>query len=417
MNFLRAVSRVILGVVFILSGFFKAIDPIGGGLKIKEYLTAFHLDFFDFLSIPGAIFLAAAEFIIGVSILKGLRVRFFALAAFWFMVFFTLLTLVLALFNPVKDCGCFGDAIHLTNWQTFFKNVVLMGAAIIIYLQRNNFEPIAGKIVERFYIVIYSVLIIGISIYALVKIPQIDLGDYKAGTDLIEYQGGAEQEYNTIFIYSKDGQEKEFTINNLPDSTWNFVDSKTTLVSQATGVEHVDFSLKNAEGEYIAGQVLELEQPVFIASFYRVASVSDRTIERLKRLRDTLQANNALFYIMSGNNVDETEKVFDRVNIPLLYTDYKTALSFNRSNGGLTYIYEGTVITKWASGSYPYTLLRHKILSRDPEIIMANSIIGDQLFAEICLGLIFCMIVILRFLSKFLYKRYLSKLEALENIN
>lgn len=417
MSFLRAVSRVILGVVFILSGFFKAIDPIGGGLKIKEYLAAFHLDFFDFLSIPGAILLAAAEFIIGVSILKGLRVRFFAVAAFWFMAFFTLLTLVLALFNPVKDCGCFGDAVHLTNWQTFFKNIVLMGAAVIIYIQRKNFEPIAGKIVERFYIVIYSALILVISLYALIKMPQIDLGDYKPGTDLIEYQTGAEQEYSTIFIYSKEGQEKEFTINNLPDSTWNFVDSKTTLVSEDAPTAHLDFSLKDAAGEYIARQVLELKKPVFILSFYRVASVSDRTIEKLKRLRDTLNTNHAAFYIMSGNSVEQTEKAFAGLNIPLVYTDYKTALSFNRSNGGLTYLYEGDVIAKWSSGNYPYTFLRSKVLSRDPEIIMANSIIGDQLFTEICLVLIFFMIVILRFLSKFLYKKYLSKLEALENIN
>ncbi|MEF9986533.1 MAG: DoxX family membrane protein [Bacteroidales bacterium] len=138
MHILRAISRVLIGAVFILSGFFKAIDPIGGGLKIKEYLAAFHLGFIDFMDIPFAIMLAVAEFIIGVSILKGLRMKFFAIAVFWFMLFFTMLTLYSAIYNPVKDCGCFGEAVHLTNWQTFYKNIVLILAAWILYLQRNR---------------------------------------------------------------------------------------------------------------------------------------------------------------------------------------------------------------------------------------------------------------------------------------
>lgn len=417
MSFLRAISRVLIGGIFILSGFFKAIDPIGGGLKIKEYLTAFHLGFLDFIDIPAALLLAAAEFIIGVSILKGLRMKFFAVAAFWFMAFFTLLTLYSAIFNPVKDCGCFGEAIHLTNWQTFFKNIVLLGAAFIIYLQRNKFEPIAGKLVERTYVTIYTIFILGISVYALIKMPQIDLGDYKAGTDLVDYEdSGAKKVYNTIFIYSKDDKEQEFNINNLPDSTWNFVDAKTTLVQSGSEEESVDFVLKDSEGNYVSQQILNRESPMFFASFYNVEKVSKKTIGKLKRLNDTLAVNGAILYIISGNGIESTEKAFEGAIIPILYTDYKTILSFNRSNGGLTYISEGNIVEKWASGSYPFSSIR-RILSRDPEVLMANGIIGDQLFAEICLALIFFMIVILRFISKLLYKRYLSKLETLEDIN
>lgn len=416
MSFLRGFSRFILGAVFILSGFFKAIDPIGGGLKIKEYLHAFHLDFFDFLSIPASVALSSVEFLIGVAVLKGLKMRFFSVAAFGFMLFFTLLTLYSAFFNPVQDCGCFGEALHLTNWETFYKNLVLLAAATLIFVQRKKFEPIATSRLELSYILIYALLIGGISAYALVRLPQIDLGDYRAGTNLSDDQGSAaEKIYHTIFIYSKEGKEQEFTIDNLPDSTWQFVDSKTTLVSEGESEQGGEFILKNNEGEYVSSAILSQEQPLFFASFYQTERVSAKKIERLRRLNDTLQTNGGLLYIVSGNGPEQTEKAFEGVNIPILYSDYKTVLSFNRSNGGLTYVSGGEVITKWASGDYPFESIR-KSLSRDPEVLMANSVIGDQLFAEICLALIFFMIVILRFISKWMYKRYLAQLEELEDM-
>ncbi|MBQ2133828.1 MAG: DoxX family protein, partial [Bacteroidales bacterium] len=136
MRILRAICRVVFGILFVFSGFIKAIDPIGSALKIKEYFGAMHLAFMDFLSIPGAILLSTTEFIIGVAILKGLRINLFSKLALWFISFFTLLTLWIYLFNPVSDCGCFGEAIHLSNKATFIKNLVLLAAALVIFLQR-----------------------------------------------------------------------------------------------------------------------------------------------------------------------------------------------------------------------------------------------------------------------------------------
>ncbi len=413
MNFLRGISRFIIGSVFILSGFFKAIDPIGGGLKIKEYLTAFHLGFMDFMSIPVSLLLSVMEFLIGVAVLKGLKMKIFSGAAFWFMVFFTSLTFYSALFDPVKDCGCFGEAIRLTNWETFYKNIILLAAAAVIYFQRKKFEPIASVRWEIIYISIYFLFISGISVYALVKMPQIDLGDYKAGTILTDYRGSApEKEYSTIFIYSKDGQEKEFTIDNLPDSTWHFVDSRTSVIQEGGEKEFTDFVLKDSAGNYVTDGILNNDAPLFFASFYNTGNISEKKMKRLERLKDTLNVNGALFYILSGNGTEQTETAFGNTDIPVLYSDYKTVLSFNRSNGGLTYIYGGDIIEKWAWGNYPFSSMR-RILARDPEVLVANGIISDQLFAEISLAVIFFMIVIVRFISKIIYKKYLSKLESI----
>lgn len=416
MSFLRGISRFILGAVFILSGFFKAIDPIGGGLKIKEYLHAFHLDFFDFMSIPGSVMLSAVEFLIGVSVLKGLKMNFFSGAALGFMLFFTPLTLYSAFFNPVQDCGCFGEALHLSNWETFYKNIVLLAAALLLFFQRKKFTPIATPRLEFSYITLYAFFILSISVYALARLPQIDLGDYRAGTNLADYQeSAAEKEYETVFIYAKGGKQQEFSINNLPDSTWQFVDSKTTLLSEGEGKPGAEFILKDSLEQYVGSAVLMQKQPLFFVSFYHAEKVSEKKIRRLERLKDTLAASGALLYLVSGSGPEQTGKAFEGVGVPILYSDYKTVLSFNRANGGLTYVSGGEVITKWASGNYPFESIR-KGLSRDPEVLMANSVIGDQLFAEICLAIIFFMIVILRVISKWMYKRYLAQLEELEDM-
>src|SRR5512138_1453571 len=143
MKLLRTVSRIIAGSVFIFSGFVKAIDPLGSAYKFSDYFQAFHLDFLKFLSLPLAILLFTAEFITGVSVLTGFRQKAGITAIFILILFFTPLTFILALTNPVSDCGCFGDAVHLTNWQTFGKNMFLLVLILFLFSDRK-------KISQRF---------------------------------------------------------------------------------------------------------------------------------------------------------------------------------------------------------------------------------------------------------------------------
>ncbi len=139
MRFLRRLCSFVFGLMFVLSGFLKAIDPVGNALKISEYLDVFHLGFLDHFSRAGAILLSTAEFIVGVALLKGLRIRLFSKIALAFISLFTILTLFVFIYNPVSDCGCFGQAIHLTNGETFVKNLILLALALFVFFQRNNF--------------------------------------------------------------------------------------------------------------------------------------------------------------------------------------------------------------------------------------------------------------------------------------
>ncbi len=405
MNLLRAFCRVVLGIVFILSGLLKVIDPIGGSLKIKEYLTAFHLGFLDFVSLPVAVLFASAEFVLGVAVLKGLRMKLACRVALYFMAFFTVLTLYSAIFSPVEDCGCFGEAIHLTNWQTFFKNVVLILCATFIFFQRDKFKEISTPRNEWYYVGGYSLLVSGISLYSLLFLPQVDFGAFKAGTDLVEYQQGVEKEYNTILIYSKDGKKQEFTLENLPDSTWSFVDSKTTLIDKSVRSSGEDFSLKDIYGEYVGSEVFPKNRPTFILSFYNIPKLNENRVFRAKRLCDSLSARGVNVIIISGGYVPESEKAFSTLaNVPLYFADYKTLLTLNRSNGGLTYTYGGYIVNKWSKFNYPANKL-DGILENDPEIVMTKEVIKEQLFIQILFAFIFIAILVIRYNLRNLKRR------------
>lgn len=419
MKIIRAISRFGFGILFVISGFLKAIDPIGTALKIDEYLGAFHLGFMDFLSVPLSLLLTSAEFITGVAILKGLRIQFFSKIALGFISFFTLLTLWIWVFNPISDCGCFGEALHLGNGATFMKNLVLLAAALAIFFQRSKFRPIAMPKVEWGYIGLYAVLAISLQLYSLHNIPPIDFGLYKPGTDLIASKEAIqEREYETTLIYSKDGKEESFTIDNLPDSTWTFVDAKSVLVNGAAEDSSVDLSFMDAEGNPAGNEILAKKGPEFFVSIYNARRLNKKAAGKIMDLADTLQAHNIKLYIISSNSAEETQKLLASADslalqkYEILYSDYKAVISLNRSNGGLTYIDNGVIVKKWSRRNYPISNIGN-ILSQDPEIITATTQIDERLFAEISLFIIFFLIVIIRFTSKIIYNKRFTKLTHL----
>lgn len=413
MSFLRTVCRFIFGVVFILSGFLKAIDPIGTSLKVKEYFGAFHLDFLDSLGILIGILLSVFEFIVGVAILKGLRFKLFSKLALFLVSFFTILTLIVAIFNPIKDCGCFGEAIHLTNWQTFFKNIILLAIAVFLYLQRKKCDSIASKRIEWRYIFCYLVLILGFTFYSFRYLPKIEFGQYSVCTDLIKAVGAnQEREYSTTFIYEKNGKRENFTLDNIPDSTWTFIDSKTIQISGETESVQLDFALKDSLGEYVSAKILQQEEPIFFISFYNIDAINSKKLNRIIRLYDTLLNNNAKLYILSANDVEVTQQALSSLNeqdreIPIYYLDYKSIISLNRSNGGLTYVKDGIIVEKWTK-RYPFKSIK-PILSKDSEILAENNKINGNLFFQLSIILIFALIALLRYITILVYRNLRNK--------
>ena len=184
MNTIRGVVRFLLGLVFLFSGFVKLIDPVGSGMIMDEYLKFMHLSFLSFGADSGASFLSALEMLTGIVLLTGFRIKNAIVVSLSLLSFFTLLTLFLAIYNPIVDCGCFGEAIKLTNLETFLKNIVLLGMALFLYLQKDNFVPVAPGRIEWVFTIIFALLVILLSFYSHYNLPIVDFLEYKAGYDL-----------------------------------------------------------------------------------------------------------------------------------------------------------------------------------------------------------------------------------------
>ena len=219
------ICRFLLGATFVFSGFVKAVDPIGTQYKIQDYLGAIGLAGVlpDWVTLSTSVLLSAFEFSLGVFILLAIRRRLVSKLIVAFMAVMTLVTLWLALFNPVKDCGCFGDALHLTNTQTLIKNILLLAAAIVVVchpLRMVRFLSRSTQWIAFNYTVLFVLLL---SAHCLYHLPLIDFRPYHIGMNIkkgMEIPKGAPQpEFETTFILQKNGVKKEFTLDNYPDSS------------------------------------------------------------------------------------------------------------------------------------------------------------------------------------------------------
>jgi len=357
MKIIRNVSRIIIGLVFIFSGTVKAIDPLGSAYKFHDYFQAFNIGFLNSLSLPLAIFLCTAEFIVGFSILTGLRQRTAIWGALIVMVIFTPLTLILALTNPVSDCGCFGDAIHLTNWQTFGKNIVLITLAIVLYSGRKHVKQLFGRTFEWVIITGAVIVFILFSLANLRYLPVIDFLPYKKGVKIADQMvippGVSADEYRTTFVYEKNGIKKEFNLNNYPgnDSTWKFVDQKSVLIKSGYKPPIHDFIITSLNGE-------DLTQKVLSYQGYSVLMISKKLLEAgSKHLTEGIElgkycmARGINFYILTSSGTDEVRSYNN--GLEFCSVDETTLKTMIRANPGYILLKDGTILGKWSWSNVP----------------------------------------------------------------
>ena len=219
------------------SGFVKAVDPVGFAYKIEDYLISFQLLEFIPLALAFAVGLILLEFLLGVFILLGLYRKITTTLVLLFMLVMTPMTLYIALANPVEDCGCFGDALVISNWATFYKNIVLLSFTIVIVVYRNRIKPLFSAKSKHFvlgFVFLFSLLF---CLYNILYLPIMDFRPYKVGVNIPEQMEDDLSNgdvYENIYIYKKDGVEEEFTEDNFPweDSTYTFVDYTSKLIKE-----------------------------------------------------------------------------------------------------------------------------------------------------------------------------------------
>lgn len=357
MRILKIVSRIIIGLLFIFSGVVKAIDPLGSAYKFHDYFQAFHIGFLNSLSIILAILMCTAEFISGFSVLTGLRQRTGILGALILMIIFTPLTFILALTNPVSDCGCFGDAIHLTNWQTFGKNVILIGLAFVLFAGRKEVKQLFNTITEWIIISGVIVLFIVFSLANLKYLPVIDFLPYKTGVKIADKMvvpdGVPVDTYNTTFVYEKGGIKKEFSISNYPanDTSWKFVEQKSVLLKKGYQPPIHDFSIASLNGVDITNDVLSHSGYSVLMITKKLAEAKSNRLEEGYKLGKYCHEKGIDFYILTASGTDEAKSINN--GLGFYSVDETTLKTIVRSNPGYILLKDGIIIGKWSWANLP----------------------------------------------------------------
>lgn len=356
-SILVEVFRIILGIVFVFSGFVKAIDPSGNAYKIQDYLTAFGGNFANITSLAyvAAIALSTLELLIGLCFLLKVKLKNTSIIALLFMLVMLPLTLYIAIKNPVTDCGCFGDALKISNWETFFKNVVLIILVIFLLTNLKKLHNLFLPKMEWFLILFFVSASVGISLYSNLHLPMIDFLPYKVGVNIPEAMkvpdGMPTDKFDTKLIYEKNGVQQEFTVQNYPknDSTWKFVDQKTVLISKGFEPPIHNFIIEDAQANDVTYDVISFEGITNLVVMYDLGKVSDSGVDKAQALYDKTKSNGERFYALTGASDEEIMKFTQqtKVTFPLYKVDGTTLKTIIRANPGFVKIKNGTITGKW----------------------------------------------------------------------
>jgi len=368
MNKLKSIlvnlSRTLLALTFIFSGFVKAIDPLGSQYKIAEYLEAAQLSAYipDWAQLILSVGLSAIEFTLGVMLLLAIRRRLASKISLIMMVVMTLVTLWLTVSNPIQDCGCFGDVIHLTNTQTFIKNIILLTAAIILAcwpLYQVRFVSKTNQWIAFYFTIVFIVTASTLSLYHL---PIFDFRPYYIGQNIkkgMEIPKGAKlTTYKTTFICEKNGVTKEFTENDYPynDSTWVFKDTHQEILEKGYEPPIHDFSITDEKtGEDLTDSILTKDGYTFLLIAPVLERADDSNFGEIDAIYEYAKENGYGFYGLTAST-DKAVKHWRDITgaeYPFYTTDGTTLKTIIRSNPGLVLLYKGTIINKWSHNDLP----------------------------------------------------------------
>ena len=358
------VCRFVLAATFIFSGYVKAIDPLGTLYKLKDYAAAMSLNGLlpDWVLVGVAIALGALEFALGVFMLFAVRRHVVSRITLAFMTAMTVLTLWIFVADPVKDCGCFGDALKLTNGETLLKNIVLIACAALVAWRPADmarFISRSNQWIVRYYTVAYIVIT---SVYCLYTLPIFDFRPYHVGMNIkqgMEIPEGAEQpEFESTFLLRKNGETREFTLDNYPDSTWEYVDTRTVQTKKGYEPPIHDFALTTCDtGEDITEQVLTKKGYTFLLVSPRLAVADDSNFGDIDQIYEYAEENGADFYCVTASTNGEIERWRDLTGAEYRFcnADETTLKTMIRSNPGLMLLKDGTIIGKWSHNTLPQT--------------------------------------------------------------
>src|SRR6056297_19782 len=289
MKYLVWISRIIVGVLFIISGLIKLNDPMGFSFKLEEYFSPSVLDltFLTPLALGISIFVVIVEVILGVLLLVGFKPKFTVWSLLLMIVFFTFLTFYSAYFNKVTDCGCFGDAIPLTPWQSFIKDLILLFFILILFFNRKYITPVFNPISHRWIIFLSFMLSFWFCYHVLMHLPVFDFRAYKIGNNIEELMQVPEDAQKAVYEYEwtfkQNGEEiKVLTDGTYPNQEGEFVGVETTMIEEGYVPPIQDFQIE-VNGENITDEILSAEK-LFMVVAYDLAHTEQEGFKAIQEL-------------------------------------------------------------------------------------------------------------------------------------
>lgn len=363
MKILVTISRWLVGLLFIFSGLIKANDPLGFSYKLEEYFAVFGMDWLTPAALGIAIFICIIEVVLGFTTILGIWMNLTAWLLLLMIIFFTFLTFYSAYFNKVTDCGCFGDAIKLTPWESFTKDIILLVFITIIFIYRKRVKSPFNAKWNMLIAGFITLLVVFFTFYSLWHLPVKDFRPYKVGNNIPELmkvpEGAPVDVYEMRLVYRNTvtNEVKEFDDKNYPwqDTTWVWVETKQELISKGYEPPIHDFSLIDADGNDVTMDILNDPDPIFVLISHDLAKTNKPAHEEFNVFANA--AFNAGYNVigLTATPYEQTDAFRHELQIPITYyfADAITLKTIIRSSPGLVLLKNGVILGKWHYNDFP----------------------------------------------------------------
>ena len=360
--------RILVGLLFIFSGFIKLNDPLGFSYKLDEYFEVFGIEYLKFSSLFLSIFFCSLEIILGFALLIGFKIRWVVPGIFLLILFFTFLTFYSAYFNKVTECGCFGDAIKLTPWQSFYKNLVLTAAILILLFFQSKISAFGSKKTHLILMASILILTLGFGFYSYYYLPLLDFLPYKVGNhipDLMEIPKGEQGDVFSVMYTlknSKTGEVKTLTDKDYistkiyENHDWVYIKaSEPILVKSGYQAPAKDFKVNDSSGKEITQSLLQDSGYTLWVVEYDLRKTPPEFQDPINRLALDLKKSGVKTVGLSSQTYSELGKILSPFHLTYSFyiCDAVPLKSMVRSNPGLVLVHSGTVIAKWSAHSLP----------------------------------------------------------------
>lgn len=358
MKIVTNIARVFVGLLFIFSGLIKANDAIGFGYKLVEYFEVFGIHFLVPLALPLAIFICVFEVILGFTLLMGARVKLTLWLLLLMIVFFTFLTFYSAYFQKVLSCGCFGDAIPLTPWESFYKDLILLVLIIILFIGRQHIQPLFGQRFENILLVIVVIASTAFPIYTYNYLPVKDFRPYAIGKNIPEQTKGIPDEVKFFYILKdkKTGETKE--VDQWPpdwEKYYDYVTNRTEVTKKGVEPKIKDFSIASLEGSDYTQDIIENPNHNFLLICYDLEKAEKDVFGKVNDFAALCKHDSIAFIVLTASTKETIDKFKQEVNtnVDFYNSDGTVLKTMIRSNPGLMLLKGGTVIDMWHHHSFP----------------------------------------------------------------